>query len=233
MAAFVEFGFDEGDKDITTKSKRFKGEAGKTYRLSFGFWPSLEEGTPDMSVPTPRFIGADRFYIPNVGYVLDGGGPAFAKLAGGPSRLAVGTLIVSWPLTASGKLDAAALSRGEYKIQPWVFSKDKYTTLKSNNAEWPYNEYDLKVVCTDTQYQKMTFTPMKDNLLAKLKDKSPQIYEDIVAKLAAAAEGLPDDICRKYTLAQLREKMTGDAASPEVSMESTENLDSLVDGLLG
>ena len=56
---YAEFGFGDGDASVKSKgNKRFDPkELDKTYRVSFVWWPGLEEGKLDMDAETPRFIG--------------------------------------------------------------------------------------------------------------------------------------------------------------------------------
>ncbi len=48
MSDFIQqFGFGQGDRAIGQQTKRFKGEGGKRYRVSFAWWEGIEDGTPN------------------------------------------------------------------------------------------------------------------------------------------------------------------------------------------
>ncbi len=233
--SFNQFGFGQDDDSATSTSKRFKGEAGRSYRLSFAWWPGLEEGDLDLDAPTPEFVGAQRNYIQGVGYFINRG-PEFTKLAGDNPRMAIGAVIIDWPMTKNGDIDKDALSKGDIDVKPWIFSKDKYSTFKTIHKEFHFGSHDVIGECTETQYQKMTFTPCRESILRKLKEKGGPVYKGLVAKIQAVAGSIQGDIGRELTLDQIREKMSGGgggaAAAVGVSAASTKEIDSIVDNLL-
>ena len=165
--SFLEFGFGDNDNAARSgKTEKFKGETGRQYRLSFCWWNGSEDSTPDLDSKTPKFVGAKRFYFDGVGYVIDGG-PEFSKLAGSPSRMAIATAVVQWPMDSSGQIDMARVKSCDFKVLPWIFSHDKYKTLTPLHNEFPFGNHDITVTCSDAKFQKMTFAPCKDSLLRK------------------------------------------------------------------
>jgi hypothetical protein len=154
--------------------------------------------------------------------------------------MAIGTVVINWPLDSKGNLDKAALENGDVEVQPWIFSQDKYDSFKPIHKEFPFGSHDVTVQCTDTQYQKMTFSPCRESLLRKIKDGAPNHFKNIVAKIAAVAGNIQRDIGREMTLDQIREKMSGGsgggggnaAASAAPSPQTTAEIDSIVDNLL-
>ena len=152
MSGFEQFGFGEGDEQIGSKIKRFKAKEGEKYRISFVWWPGMDEGKPNMDAPTPKFIGCKRLYKAGVGYFIDNG-PEFVKLADGPSKMQVATLICLWPTDANGNLDKTGFTEGRFQVMPWIISVDKYKNIEQNHKEFPLGQHDLTVNCTDTQFQ--------------------------------------------------------------------------------
>ena len=240
---YMEFGFDSGDEGLGGgKFERFKGKEGEIYRMSFVWW-DLVDGKPNLKAASPRFIGAKRFYFPNAGYILDRG-PEYAKLAGGPSKATIATIVALWPVDRKGQIDKTRFAQGDVDIKPWVFSQDKYDQLKRRHNEFPFGEFDLNVTCVDTTYQKMDLSPARDNLYLKVlqSEKLTALADVIAGKVAAivganpAGEpvGLRGIIARDMPLDKLREKLGaapggGAAFSPQTTTELDGMLDDLIE----
>jgi len=227
---FKDFSFGTGDKDIGKKSQRFKGKEGETYRVSF-VWVGKDEEGKDVC----RFTGCERHYVQGVGYFLHKG-PEYARIAGGPPKQAVATILVVWPTDKNGRLNKEAFGRGEgWEVKPWVFSAERYEQLARRNEQFPLHEFDLTITCTDSQYQKMDLSPCRESLFSKLgeakNDKSAKILETIMAEVESAEKGLRNDMARDVSLDKIREKMGGSAATP-ASGGAAENVDGLLDNLL-
>lgn len=253
MSAFQEFGFGQNDKGVGVKAEKFKGETGRQYRLSFAWWPeaindtgftvSDVKGLSQIEGKTPRFIGGKRYYFEGVGYVMDTS-PAFAKMAASPSRVAVATIVVQWPTDADGAPDMGRVKAGDYKVIPWIFSEDKYNAIKPIHREFHLGSHDLNASCTDSKFQKMTFSPCGESLLAKLsandKDMAKKVVADIATKVAGIAAKLQNEVGREMTPDQVREKLSGGGggvgssgnAAAAASSAVTGDLDSLVDDIL-
>lgn len=237
---YMEFGFGSGDENLGGgKFKTFKGKEGERYRVSFVWWPTKEKKL-DFS-GSPLFTGAKRLYIPNVGYILDKG-PEYTKLANGPSKPTVATVICCWPVDRKGVLDKTRFSAGEYEVMPWVFSKDKYDTLQSRHAEFPLGESDLNIHCTDSQYQKLDLSPCRDSLFRKCveNEKIQHIATAIIASVAqiigANEAGEPvalrSTVARDMPIEKIREKLGQSGGGPSHSPNTTAQVDDILDDLV-
>lgn len=212
---YMEFGFGSGDDRLGGgKFERFKGKEGESYRASFVWWP-IENGKPNLDAESPRFIGAKRFFIPNVGYVLDNG-PEFAKLANGPSKPTIATIIALWPLDRKGNVDKTRFLEGDVEVKPWIFSRTLYDQLKRRHSEWHFGKYDESINCTDSQYQKMDLSPCKESLFRKVleSDKMTSVVTEVLNKVAEIEAGLKSSIAQDLTLEKLREKLGAAGGSP-------------------
>lgn len=248
---YMDFGFDQGDESLGGgKFERFKAKEGETYRMSFVWW-EMKDGKPQLEVmkdghsepASPKFVGAKRFFIPNVGYILDRG-PEFAKIAGGPSKPTIATVIALWPTDRKGNLDKNRFAQGEVDVKPWVFSQDKYDGLKRRHGEFPFGQYDLSVACTDTQFQKMDLSPCRENLFRKVleSDKLKAISDAVLAKVAAIVGanaqgepmGLRGIIARDMTIDKVREKLGGGSGGglSTNTAGTTSQVDDLLNDLL-
>lgn len=209
--SYQDFGFDSGDETVSSgKFERFKAKEGETYRVSFVWWPMVN-GRPDFSNGTPRFTGAKRFFIQNVGYILDSG-PEIARYATQPSKMTVGTVLVIWPTNRKGEPDKSRLA-SDYDVKPWLFSGTIYDTLKTIHKEFNFGEKDLLITCTDTQYQKMNLVPCNSSIMRQFLASETAAAKSTVDAIFAAVKGVDDGmqalIARKMTPEQIREKLGG------------------------
>jgi len=249
-SGFQHFSMGEGDEGVGDgKSKRWKGETGRSYRFSFLWFQGLENGVLDYGTaekPTnPNFIGAPISYIPGAGFVVNNG-PEITKLAGGDApKTKVATIVAVWPLKKDGSIDVEGIYAGNAEVNAFVFSGEKYKTLVLNNREFPFADHDLTVKCEDAQYQKLAFTPCKESLFRKLLaggEKGQAVTAPIIAEAQNLMKNIQNELGRVMTVEQIRAKLTGTgapatggignlgaAAGPAVT---TANVDSLVNGLL-
>lgn len=234
-SAYEDIGFGINDEKIGIKGKRFKAKEGETYRVSFVWWPGIEDGKPDLNAASPKFIGCKRLYLANVGYFVDKG-PEFVKLAGGAqSKMYVGTVICKWPTDSKGGLDKARFASGDFEVMSWVMSADKYRSIETRHKEFPLGQHDLTLACTDTQYQKLDISPCRESLFRKLYEKDPERAKSIIEAAAEAAKELPRDLAQDLSLEQLRAKLGLGGGSPAGSPMASSNsadFDGMLDDLL-
>jgi hypothetical protein len=229
---FFEFGVNKNDGAVKSRSRKFKGEKGKRYRLSFAWWETGEDGKPNLDADTPKFVGVKRLYVDGVGYFIYRG-PEFSKLANAQPRTAIGTIVVLWPTNAKGQLDKERLAENDVHALPWVFSQDKYEAFSPFHEEFHFGNHDMGAHCTDSQFQKMTFNPLKDGLLRKILDKGGALADQLLAEIAEVAESIQREMAQDLTLNDLREKMGSPTSSPTASTGSVGNVDEVLDDLLG
>jgi hypothetical protein len=231
-SSYMEFGFGQDDSNIGAKGKRFKAKEGETYRVSFVWWPGLEEGKPNLDAPTPKFLGCKRLYVQGVGYFMDKG-PEYARLAGGgPSKMYVATVICKWPTDSKGNLDKGRFASGDFEINSWVMSVDKYRAIESRHKEFPLGLHDVTLTCTDTQYQKIDISPCRESLFRKILEKDAERAQSLMEAIQAVAKDIPRDLAQDLTLDQIREKLGKGGGSPVVSSGPTSNNSSDFDGML-
>jgi hypothetical protein len=234
---YQDFSFDSGDDGVGKKAKRFKGKEGETYRASF-VWLEGDANGNVLLDGKVLFTGCERHYLPGVGYFLNKG-PEFSKIAGGPPKQAVATIICVWPTSKNGKLNTEAFSNGEgFQVYAWTFAAERYQQIKRRHSEFSLNAHDMTLTCTDTQYQKMDLSPCKDNLFRKLMEmdskKGKAIAAAIVDEVKEIAAKIREDMARDLSLEQIREKLGGANSSPVTggAAASGENVDDLLDNLL-
>ena len=226
------------DNKYASKNNRYKGREGETDRLSFIWFHGTEEGTPIFDSP-PKFMGAMRLYHPDVGYVLDNG-PEFNRLSvatgGKASKQAIATVVISWPTNRDGEIEKSRLAKGEFSIMPWIFSKDKYKSLKKTHDRFPFGSHDIAVDCSDAQYQKMTFTPERDHLFKLISAKNPDMAKRIVDQVLEVIGKLGSSLGQDLTLEEFKERL-GRGEDTSNSFEglnvSETDIGSVMDDILG
>lgn len=245
MSGFQEFSFGQNDGHIGTKGKRAKFEEGKTYRVSFIWWEGLDGDKLDMgdadNSPAPKFVGAPIHYIQGVGYVVNKG-PEYTKIAGSPPKTRIATAIVVWPTDKMGDVNKTRLMDGEAEVLPWVISADKYKSLQQIHKEFPFGMHDITAKCDDTQFQKLTFSPCKENLLRKLleSDKAKGLVDKMIEAAREIVTRIQDEVGREMTIEQVKDKLAGgtgatagnSGSSSAPATATTGEIDNLVDDLL-
>lgn len=238
---FQQFGFGQNDNNVGKKGGRLKMDKNETARVSFLWWEGLDKGKPNLDAETPLFVGAPRHYLKGVGYFINKG-PEYTKLAGEPPKTRINTIVVKWPTKAGGKLDADAIQAGNFEVMYWVFDDNKYAEIKPIHSEWPLGAHDLKIKCSDAQFQKMSFSPCKDSILRKLLEKGSdsELVKQIISAGQSLIANVQNEVGRDLTLDQIREKIAGGGAaaggtttgSPVHDSAVTEDIDEALDGLL-
>jgi len=234
---YVDLTFGENDEQLGAAIKRFKAKGGENYRMSLAWWEIDASGALIME-GTPKFKAAMRHYFPGIGYVLHKG-PEFTKLSGDEPRVAIATVVILWPTDRDGQLDEAKFKAHQGEVMIWAISREKYNQLKRIAANgFPFSEFDLSVSCTDTQYQKMSFTPIAGGLLKKIMESTnPKIKEwaaKIIGLLKEAGDKVASELAKDLTLQQLRERLQGGDGGPvsATGAVATEDVDNMIDDIL-
>ena len=232
--SFEEFGFGENDENIGNDAPRkFKVEENKEYILSFAWWSEGDDGKPDFS-GSPRFVGAERIFVDNVGAVIYQG-PEYQKYSsGGDSpRKYVGTVVVQWPLTSDGSPDIEKIKARKWQVIPFVMSEGKYDEIRSLHKRFSMGENDLHIKCPKggTQYQQMKFSPNPGSTFAKL-TKTDKVWATLKAQIASCIPKVKAEIGREMTIAQIRDKLGEDGGQP-VDLSGEEiNMDEMIDDII-
>lgn len=253
---FLDFSIGEGDDDVGKRAKRFQAEGGRTYRATFCWFsvPEYDKNDPkkiavwhddkawnaDGTVSDKavvRFTGCERVYKEGVGYVLYKS-PAYAQF--GEPRQTVATILLVWPTDKDGELDASSFAAGKgYAVQPWIFSPDKYTSIKKTHKRFSLLDHDMAMSCPPdgAKYQKLTFTPENESLFRKLiaSDKAPikEIVRKIRKDIEAVAESIHREMARDLSLDQIREALGEEVDSPTgATNHAAKDVEALLDDVL-
>ena len=239
---FVDFSFGSGDESLKSGgyTKKFKGDTGHTYRVSFAWFTEYGENGLPAETAKPKFAGCERSrYKEGVGFVLltDTNRAAMLDLLKVEPQQRVASVIVVWPCDKDGELDVASFKAGKgYKVQPWDMPPTKYSDIGRINKRFDLAEHDLAMTCEDKTYQKMSFAPEKDNLLQKLlfsdKEEFQAIGKRILGDARKIADNLHRDLARNMTVDEVKEKLGFDVASPSGNSHAAKDVDDLLNDVL-
>lgn len=215
-------GFGKNDKKIMSGGdlENYRGEKNRTDRISI-CWFYKDEATGEVLMgpgDTPKFIAEEIHYVKGKGYILDND---YLRDKKGPPKRKIGTFVVHYRTDKKGKL----VKPFEYEVKPWTFGEDKYRSLAEIHDNFPLAQHDIKVVCTDDQYQKLTFYPLPEEAVWQKKDS---LRQEILETVEAMEDRL--SIGREVPLDELKEHF-GDDVAPAPDVSSDVNYDDLMEGI--
>jgi len=185
------------DKNVeTSQFDRFKGRKNVTDRIAIvsskltRVWRYFHESNGKKYV----------FRAPQDAATLE-----FTKKELGEPEQRFGLVIFHYLTDEQGNMLDELKCRG--KLKTWVISESRYEELSGLHRQWPLldggketPQYDLCAKCTEDQFQRMTFTPMKE---AHWKKKE-KWYSAIKEKMTRATEKLGQALGRKMSDDEIR-----------------------------
>ena len=126
-----------------------------------------------------KIVMDDIHYVEGVGYFSCKQGICCER--SNPPKQKFATLIAIYETDKNGKL-VDKFGVANIQVKPWTFSGDKFGTIQGIHREYSLTDCDLKVKCTDEQYQKLEFLPTKESLY-KSNDKFKKYIDSEVKKL--------------------------------------------------
>ena len=100
----------------------------------------------------------------------------------------VGSAIIKYGTDKQG----AIRTPFSYEILPWIFSETTYIRLKNINTEFPLASHDMKISCTNEEYQHLDLTPCnesiwqaKDELKKKILEEAKPVWEYVKKGIAS------------------------------------------------
>jgi hypothetical protein len=101
----------------------------------------------------------------------------------GPSKWRMGSVIVKYGTDKMGN-PKKPLS---YELAPWIFSEQTYIKLKGVNSEFPLATHDVKITCTNEEYQHLDIVPCSESIWT---------HESLKANILSAAKPIWEYIKR-------------------------------------
>lgn len=215
-------GFGKNDKNIGGGKdlENYKGEKNRTDLISLCWFFNDDDGNPLMTPEdTPKFIAEEYYYIQGLGYVI--ANDYLREKMKEPPKKRVGTFVVHYRTDKSGNVQKPF----EWEVKPWAFGENKFHQLREINRDHELTQHDLRIQCTEEQFQQMNFFPTKNKALWQQKDS---IKDAILAEVKAMESKF--SLAREVSLDQLKEHF-GDNGSPVPSASSDVDFDDILDSL--
>lgn len=139
-----EFAFDNDDIKGGIFDK-YKGVKNETHRLAIIY-----------TDPKAMFAGSkihfkERYFLCKKGKCCD---------ICGPAKWRVGAVIIKYGTDKQGNIKKPF----DYELLPWLFSEATYIKLKTVNSEFPLASHDIKVSCSNEEYQHLDITPCNESI---------------------------------------------------------------------
>lgn len=145
MADNIEtFGFEKEDIRGGIYDK-YKAKKGEIHRLGILY-----------TDPKSMFAGAKVHF--NTRFFLCKKGLCCEKC--GVAKWRVGSVIIKYATDRQGMVKQPF----SYELLPWMFSETNFGKLKSLNADFPLATHDIKVSCTNDEYQHLDITPCTESI---------------------------------------------------------------------
>jgi hypothetical protein len=172
MAELEVFGFENEDIKGGIYDK-YKGKKNQTDRVAIVY-----------TDPKAMFAGSkihfkDRFFLCKKGKCCE---------ALGPAKWRVGAVLIKYSTDRNGMPKKPF----EYSLYPWVFSEQTYIKLKNTNSEFPLATHDIKISCTNEEYQHLDIIPCnesiwtaKEELRTAVLEQAKPIWEYVKKSIAS------------------------------------------------
>lgn len=137
---------------------RYKGTKGTTDRLAIVYQD-----------PKAMFAGVkchykDRYFVCKKGLCCE-------KL--GAPKWRVGAVVVKYATDKQGMIKKPF----SYELMPWSFGEQTYVKLKNVNSEFPLASHDIKVTCTNDEYQHLDITPCNEVIWTAKEEIKGEVLE--------------------------------------------------------
>lgn len=178
------FGADREDIQ-TNKFKSYKGKEGKTDTVGFVF---VEKNKAYCGAHTHY---KDRYFLckstkENKAVCCT------AHYDNNKPKYRIGGVIVKYELgkdPESGKQKLVG-----YEVLPWIFGPTMYNKLKEIDKEFPFDQHDVKLTCTNENFQNIDITPCKTSIWRKNEGLKEKILEQFPTVMEDARSNLGSDL---------------------------------------
>lgn len=106
----------------------------------------------------------------------------------GPAKWRVGAVLIKYGTDKQGMIKKPF----EFSLMPWIFGEQTYVKLKNTNSEFPLANHDIKISCTNEEYQHLDLTPCnesvwtaKDELKTSILEQAKPIWEYVKKSIAS------------------------------------------------
>jgi hypothetical protein len=154
----LQFGFENNDIKGGILEK-YKGKKGEVHRCSLIF-----------TDPKAMFAGAKSHFKER--YFLCKKSICCEKL--GAAKWRVGSVIIKYGTDKLGNIKTPF----NYEIFPWIFSETTFVKLKGINTEFPLTTHDIKISCSNEEYQHLDITPCNESIWQGKEEFKKRVLEE-------------------------------------------------------
>jgi len=86
----------------------------------------------------------------------------------------VGSAIIKYATEKNGTIKKPL----EYSIIPWICNESTYVKLKNIHSEFPLTTHDIKISCTNEEYQHLDLTPCNESIWTAKEEFKNKILEE-------------------------------------------------------
>lgn len=185
------FGTDREDIQ-SSKFKSYKGKGGQTDMIGFVF-PEKPQA----------FCGAkihykDRYFICK-STKEQKAICCTASYQNNTPKWRIGAVIVVYQIGKDP--DSGKQKLVSYEVMPWVFGESMYDKIKKLDSEWPLDQHDLKITCTNEDFQNIDITPCKTSIWRN----NEKLKEQIMAQFAAIMEDAKKNLGSNLNVEEIKE----------------------------
>jgi hypothetical protein len=155
--------------------------------------------------------GDNKFFIGTKVHVRKGG-PIFSCLStkekkeiccthiweGRVPRYRIGCIIIKYDIekNTDGKIKIKS-----YELIPWLFWESMYNKLKSIDAEFPITKHDLKLSCTNADYQLIDITPYKESIWSS----SKEMQNKVIKEAEPLFNSIKEQLAKELSISEIEE----------------------------
>ena len=138
--------------------------------------------------------------------------PCCEKLEAPDKRFAC--LIIHYGTNPQGAL----VQPFSFTLKLWRFSASKFVELRDHNAEFPFDKHDLKMSCTEANYQRFNTHACKEKL-CETENFRKKYGAEVDQWVKGALPKLTTQVAKSFTAKELLEKL-GMAATPATVVQT-------------
>lgn len=210
------FGTDREDIN-SSKFRSYKGKGGKTDLVGFVF-PEKKNA----------FCGAKIHYKER--YFLCKSTKEQKAVCcttpydGNTPKWRVGAVIVVYQLGKDPESGKQKLVNWE--VMPWVFGETTYNKIKEIDSEFPIEQHDLKLKCTNEGFQNIDITPTKKSIWRS----NENLKEKILAEFASNMEDAKKNLGSSLNIEEIKELLGTETPGSEDAAVDV-NIGDVLDGV--
>jgi len=185
------FGLDN-DEIRGNQFTKYAGKKGEVHRCGIVY-----------TDPKAMFVGTKVHYFQR--YFICKKGLCCDKV--GLAKYRIGAVLVKY---ATDNLGNPKKPFG-YEILPWMFGEQTYTKLKTADSEFPLASHDIKISCTNEDYQNLDINSCRESIW----QAKAELKESILAEAKHCWEWVKKGLASDLSVEEIKDLILGTQTSSE------------------